>query len=201
MQISLILTKRAFRVKLKCVENRYFLKEVDDALIKNKFFYLLLIVIFSFSGIAFAGHEFGTVYVQYRHNEDGSEYNRLYFEVKDDSGSWISDGNVVTDVRLFDPNDDPVILSDGRFGGLIDIIIGRFDLASFQWGFDSSYPISGFYYNFSVPLISGTYLLVVTTSDEQVLAKEYTFNQQVDNFPYFSSKAFEIYHDSNGNVY
>ncbi len=86
-------------------------------------------------------------------------------------------------------------------GGLIDLITGRFDLASFQWGFNSSYPISGFYYNFSIPLIPGTYLLVVTTSDEQVLAKEYTFNQQVDNFPYFSSKTFEIYHDSDGNVY
>jgi hypothetical protein len=69
------------------------------------------------------------------------------------------------------------------------------------WVFDASYPSSGFHYNFYDPLISGTYLLVVSMSDEQVLAKEYVFNQQIDSFPYFSSKTFEIYYDSSGNVY
>jgi hypothetical protein len=164
-------------------------------------FLLFFLCIFTIIDSAIAAYEFGTVYIQYRHNEDGSEYNRLYFEVKDDSGNWISDGNIVTDVKLFDPNDKLVSLSGSRFGGLIDIIPGRFNLASGQWEYDSSFPISGFYYNFSEHLISGAYLLVVTTSDEQILAQDYAFNQQVDNFPYFSSKSFEIYHDSDGNVY
>jgi hypothetical protein len=169
--------------------------------VKNSAIMILLTVMAAVPINAFADHQFGTVYIQYRHNEDGSEYNRLYFEIKDDSGNWISDGNLVTDVKLFDQNDNPVNLSQGRFQELLDLISGSFNTGSAQWVFDSSYPSSGFHYNISDPLIPGTYLLVVSISGGQMLAKEYTFNQQVDSFPYFSSKTFEIYHDSSGNVY
>lgn len=164
---------------------------------------LLFIVISVFPGMAIEAYqipEFG-MYIQYRHNEDGSEYNRLYFEIQDDAGDWISDGNVVTDVKLFDPNDAMVNIVEVGFGGLIDFIAGRFNLTSGQWEFDASYPISGFYYNFSEPLISGQYRLEVTTTEGQLPDKLYTFNQQVDDFPFFSSRTFEIYHDTAGNVY
>jgi len=163
----------------------------------------LVIVISVFPGMAIEAYqipEFG-MYIQYRHNEDGSEFNRLYFEIQDDAGDWISDGNVVTDVKLFDPNNKMVDLVEVGFGGLIDFIAGGFNLTSGQWEFDASYPISGFYYNFSEPLISGQYRLEVTTTEGQLPNKFYTFSQQVDNFPFFSSRTFEIYHDSAGNVY
>ncbi len=170
-------------------------------LLKKIFFFILVIAATSLFGMAFAEYQLGYMYIQYRHNENGSEYNRLYFEIKDGSGNFVSDGDVVTDVKLYDPNNSLISFSKENFQGLIDLILGGFDTGSAQWEFNSSYPSSGFHYNFSDPLIPGTYKLQVTTIEGQLPDKLYTFNQQIDNFPYFSSKTFEIYHDADGNVY
>ena len=163
----------------------------------------LVMGIFVSPSMSIAGYqipEWG-MYIQYRTYEDRRESNRLYFEITDDSGNYISDGSVVTNVKLYDPSDQLVDIEPINFQPQCELILGGFNLASAQWEFDSGYPSSAFYTNILDSLVSGQYRLQVTTTEGQLPDKSYTYNQKIDNFPFFSSMTFEIYHDSYGNVY
>ena len=51
-----------------------------------------------------AAYQIGYMYIQYRVDQDGRHYNKLYFEMKTDSGAYISNTNMVTGVTLINPS-------------------------------------------------------------------------------------------------
>ena len=162
---------------------------------------IALILCTSFSANAAAGYIISSGRIQHRVFEDSREYNQLYLEVKDELGDYISDGNIVTNVRLFDPNNDLVDMTPITFQPPYEITLGRFNLESGQWEFDPAFVVSAFTAEINDPLIIGTYSVEVTTEEGQLPVKECNFNQQIDNFPYVSFRSFQIHHDSLGNVH
>ena len=82
-----------------------------------------------------------------------------------------------------------------------EITLGRFNLSSGQWEYDPAFPVSAFSAEINDSLITGNYSLEVTTADGLLPIKTCVFSQQIENFPYVSSRSFQIHHDSLGNVH
>jgi hypothetical protein len=140
--------------------------------------------------------------IQHRVYESGDSLNRLAFEIKDDSGNYVSSADVVTDVVLKDPSGNPVTLSTLGFDPLYDFYGSRFDLASSSWIYytPSPLPISDFGAEIIDPLVIGTYTLEVTMDNWQILTGTIDFDFLLD-LPVISARTFQIHTDSAGNLH
>ncbi len=138
--------------------------------------------------------------VQHREYGDGSVYNRLYFEVKDDSGAYVTSKNFISSVVLKNPSGTQVSL--GTIGFYQQkAITGYFDATSGSWHYDSALTDSSYFsVNFSEALATGTYTLTLATSGGSTLTSTFQFDGVID-FPTISSDSFQITHDDSGNIF
>lgn len=146
------------------------------------------------------GYALDAASVRYYKNENGSKYNALYFEVVDDQGDHITDGNIVTDVKLYKPNQNLVNMETVTFDSPYEYLGGQFELDTDQFTYNPSIQISGFGAKILEPLNPGTYQLVVTTVDGQLPAEEITVNENIE-LPCVTHHSFQINPDSYGNIF
>lgn len=159
-----------------------------------------LLFLSAFATSVKAAYQIGYMYVQHRIYEDGRSLNRLYFEMYDEDGNYIPNGNVVKSAQLSDPNDNVVNLKALSFDSDFDYMGGWYDCGFSKWNFDEVLLINGYYDEILDPLIPGTYRLEVTADDGQTYQRTYEFNQQII-LPTIVSSSFKIHPDKDGNVY
>jgi hypothetical protein len=162
--------------------------------------FLSLTATFLFLGSVGNAYQLESASVRYYNYEDGSTKNKLYFEILDDHGDYINDGNIVTGVELYDPNEILVDLEPVTFTPLYELLGGKFELGDNQFIYNPSAHFSDFGAIISDPLILGTYKLVVTTVEGQLPTKEISFNQKIE-LPIVSYRSFQIHPDPSGNIY
>jgi hypothetical protein len=137
--------------------------------------------------------------VQHRIYESGRTRNRLSFGLIDEnSQNLTSDGNIRT-VKLLDPKGRLVKLSNYKFN-VDEEIYGVYDSMRSQWHFRAEWQQdSWFSANFSEPLISGDYRLIVITKEDRT-AKFQTNFGAVAALPVITSRSFRLHPDPYGNV-
>lgn len=165
----------------------------------------LLVLIFIIVPAATAAYQLGGFSVQYRVYEDGSKFNRYYFEIYDEQGNFIPGGDVVdkSTVKIYDPNDKIVSISDVTWDPDFDFLGGNFNIANGCYGFwdpNDAWVINGYYGKILEPLLIGDYEIELKTNDGQTHTKTYTFAQKIE-LPYIKSRSFQIHPDSFGNIY
>jgi hypothetical protein len=112
------------------------------------FFYLLIN-----AGTVLA-YEVSWYSIQHRVYEDKANYNRLMFEIQDDSGNDVSSKSAVTGVVLKYPNGTIVTLGDLMFK-YYQYISAQFDPDSSQWNHYSPQMISAYYpYNVTYKVLN-----------------------------------------------
>ena len=172
-------------------------------MIRSKFFPVICAFMFTFifavAQPVSAAYDLSYMYIQHRVNEDGTEYNRLYFELKDDQGQYVAN-DIVTNVKLYDPNDGDVNFSDPSFEFWPEFHMKRYDADNGTWVDDSSSTMSGYGSTIYDSLIAGTYRLEVTTDDGQTHGTTFEFYQSV-RLPVIESNSFQLHPDVFGNVF
>lgn len=137
------------------------------------------------------------MWLQHRKYEDGREYNRLCFQLKDETGNWISE-DIIESVELTDPNGNLVSISDGMFEQW-EILYGRYDCGIGQWIYDDKFvPSSSYFYFIDEPLIEGNYHLTLFDRDGNIYEGDYMFNG-LANLPVIPRRSFRIRFDRFGN--
>ena len=147
-----------------------------------------------------AAYQIGYMYIQNRVHQDGRHYNKLYFEMKTDSGAYISNTNVVDAVKLISPEQEEVDLGPLVFQPNYEIILGQYDCSNSRITYSSPQIINDYHAVINDSLITGTYRLEVTADDDETYTQDYLFEQAVD-LPYIDSDTFEIRADASGNVF
>ena len=147
-----------------------------------------------------AAYQLGWASVQHRIYEDGRSLNRLYFEMLDEDGNFIPNGNVVKSVQLYGPNNNAVNLKALSLDPDFDYFGSRYDCATSKWIYNDARMINGYYDEILDPLIPGTYRLEVTADDGHTYNGDIEFNQKVI-LPIIKSSSFKIHSDNSGNVY
>ncbi len=143
--------------------------------------------------------EIAWLHVQHREYGNGQSINRLSFGLVDEELSYVTDKNAVREVQLTDPSGKPVKLSPVDFGS-VEEIYGNYDAKNSQWYFEKNWQYdSWFNVDIEMPLVTGAYILSVTTVDGKKTERTYTYNQQV-KLPIIDSKFIELRPDSSGNL-
>jgi hypothetical protein len=137
--------------------------------------------------------------VQHRIYESGLTRNRLSFGLIDENSQNLTSDENVTTVKLFDPNGRLVKLSDYKFN-MDEEIYGLYDSMRSQWRFREEWQQdSWFSANFSEPLISGVYRLIVITNKATTAEFQANFGA-VTALPVITSRSFRLHPDPYGNV-
>lgn len=172
----------------------------------NKKSYLIMAVaVILFSNLIIAAECIAQNYyidwvaVQHRVYEGGRTTKILGFDLRDDVGNYVTDLNIVTDVKLYDPHNNAVRISPSD-NALFYYGYGHFNIGSASWIYDDEFPYGGFNYDILDQLVIGDYHLKVTTSDAQLLEKTTEFIYLFD-MPAISHRSFQIHSDSSGNLY
>jgi len=128
--------------------------------------------------------------------ENGTQFNRLAFDVVNVNNQYPST-DVLGSVVLTDPNGKKVsitipvnFLSSWEENGY-------YNTSSLQWVYPPFYLYGWYGTEFSDQLITGTYHLTFTDTDGEISQKEFVFNKIV-NLPIIPS-SFTYYRDNNGN--
>jgi hypothetical protein len=155
------------------------------------------ILIFTSSGaLAF---EISWMHVQHRVYGAGQDFNRLGFGLIDDRGNYVSDNKSITAVKLYDPNNKEVKISEVIFDS-IEEIYGSYDAKNSQWFFSKTWQYdSWFHAKILEALIPGIYLLKVTTTDGKVSERTFAFRQLID-LPILDSDSIQFQYDEHGNL-
>ncbi|MGB5424993.1 MAG: hypothetical protein WBN03_22700 [Desulfobacterales bacterium] len=145
-------------------------------------------------------YKLGWSSIQHRTYESEIPSNKLAFEVTDDFDLYINDANVVVSVVLKYPNGTSVGLSSLIFYPLYNYYRSEYDIDSASWEFDPALQISEFRADITTPLVIGSYTIEVKTLDGQIHTKQINFDTLID-IPAVSSRTFQIYMDSAGNLH
>ncbi len=141
--------------------------------------------------------EIGFMHVQRRKIEDGREFNRLGFSMRLLYGGY-PENNILTDVKLYDPNNNEVVLFNPGFQ-YYKTGYGRYDETTEEWLYPNLFDEN--YYRYEIQtndLVSGTYCLRVTDIYGAIHEKYYPFNSQLD-LPIISAGTFSWYSDESRN--
>ena len=155
-----------------------------------------------------AAYQLGWKNIRHQVEESGDSFNRLAFEVWDDSGNYVDSASVVTDVILRpplpngdpDPSGTPVNLTAINFEPLLDYYGSRFNTITSAWEYNTPIQISEFNANILDPMVIGTYTLEVSTDTGPTLIEQIDFEFLLD-LPVISSRTFQIQTDSTGNLF
>ncbi len=186
----------------------------------KKFFSLVvsLISVCMISSTTFANYYIDFWYIQHGTYENGNEYNRLAFAVRDQQGA-IPDStdpfvmnDVVTVINLFYPDASQVSFepppSGTHFGGSYKTLNGRYeanrgDSKEGQWIFSDTFTNESWYRaDFLGILRQGLYQVHVEFT-EGTQVKTFDADVMVNgqkNLPIVSANSFRGYHDSSGNL-
>lgn len=146
-------------------------------------------------------YQFGGTQIGFRSYDEGDRtLNKLFFEIKDDQGQYVTDEMVVSSIKLYNPNSVEVNLSSLSYDLKVELFYGSYNDYYGQWNYGDPYYVNSYGAEILDDLISGTYRLEVTMTDSQLLQKEIVFNQKV-SLPPISADSFDIYPDSSGNVF
>jgi len=138
--------------------------------------------------------------IQHRTYENGDSGNRLAFEIMDDSGNYVNNAAVVTEVLLKNPAGSTVNLSTLGFDPLYDLLGARYDTENSVWNYFTPLQISGFYADVLDALVVGEYTLEIDMINGQKLTQSISIDFLLD-LPVISSRTFQIQSDPDGNVY
>jgi len=137
-------------------------------------------------------------FVQHRRYGDGGEFNVAPFAIRDTMGNYIME-DVITSIKLYDPDGNEVML-DAGFGGMRKGINGRYDADSGQWKYDDEFHEDSYYKAvFHEPLKSGTYHYVLTDNQGNTLESHKECDASAAELPIISSESFNAYKDRSGN--
>ncbi|UCD77788.1 MAG: LamG domain-containing protein, partial [Desulfobacterales bacterium] len=150
------------------------------------------------------GYQLGWVSIQHRVYEPikyecTKTINVLAFDMQDANGDYLTDGSVVTNVKLIDPAENVVNLSSVTFEEY-DYKGARFDRSAASWTYYDTLSLSEFDADILDPLVIGTYKLEVTTKDGITHEKPIEFDFLL-KLPVISSDTFQIHSDQDGNIY
>ncbi|QTA79359.1 Carboxypeptidase-like domain-containing protein [Desulfonema limicola] len=139
-------------------------------------------------------------YVQHRKYEDGREFSKAAFAMKNViNNNYILD-NILVSMELYDPEGNKIQPSFSGFGGSYKTASGRYDSNNGRWYFDNSHSDTSYYsINFDTSMKTGNYRLVVTDSSGNQYEAYYYFNS-VQNIPVLSSKTVCAFKDGDGNL-
>ena len=137
--------------------------------------------------------------IQHRVAEYRESYNRIQFDIRDDSGNYVNSKSLVTGVVLKYPNGTTVTLGELMLE-YYQYIVAQFLPDSSQWNHSPPEMISGFFADIESPLVIGTYTLEVSMENGQILTTTTNFDYLLD-LPIISSRSFQIHTDSTGNVH
>ena len=142
-------------------------------------------------------------FVQHRVYEDGREFNRFYFTLRDEANNIILD-EIAADVKLTDPNGQQVPISDLEFAK-VRYSFPWYDGNTGQWIY--SFDLNGELFHdegeyFGVvpdPLVEGDYQLTVTDEEGNQYVGQFRFNGY-QGLPIIRSSSFKYKFDKSGNM-
>jgi len=118
-------------------------------------------------------------YVQRRVTEDGRDFNRLGFAIRDGAGNYPTE-DVLTSVSLYDPDGFPVVLPEVGFL-TYETGSGRYDEATGMWEIPPEYHTENYYRaEFADSLKVGQYRLEVIDIHGHTHERYYDFNGILD---------------------
>lgn len=159
---------------------------------------VLIIFFFVFARSAYA-MDVSWMYIQHRVYENGRTYNRLAFGLTDDKGHDLTSDTNVASVKLLDPQNRFVKLSDCKFIR-DEEIYGIYDPMRSQWHFNEAWQIDNWFSaDFSEPLIPGVYRLKVGTANGDLAEYEFSFKTAAV-LPVIKSHSFKLQPDPFGNA-
>ena len=165
---------------------------------KLLFFMILFGTVITVGGTGVAA-EIAWLQVQHREYGSGASINRLSFGLVDEEMNYVTRKTAVKNIHLSDPFGNPVELGPLKFG-FVDEIYGNYDAKNSRWHFDPHWQYdSWFSVDIEAPLVTGEYILGVTTADGRKTERAYTFNQQVD-LPIIDADTIELRSDPDGNL-
>jgi hypothetical protein len=138
---------------------------------------VLLVLVFGFFSQAMA-YKLGSVSLQHRVYEDGRNFNRLYVEVQDDAGNFVSNPGLFKNVQLYNPSGIQIALTTKK-AAIEEGLTGWYDIGVGQWQYPSSFysplTVSA---DFTTKLVPGTYRIVVTY-DAHTITSYFNFTKLV----------------------
>ena len=166
----------------------------------NGILIFILITIFLIQAKTISAYEIEWSVIQHRVYESGDTRNILAFEITDGPNNYVSSASVVTGVVLKSPSDIQVNLSNIVFYPRYDYYRSNFDTVSNEWVDSSPLQLSDFQADVLDPLTIGFYTLEVSMDNSQLLSTTINFDYLLD-LPIISSKTFQIYSDTSGNIH
>jgi hypothetical protein len=137
------------------------------------------------------------LYVQRRNNEDGTNYNKLYFTLYDHTTNSTND--VLVKATLYDPEGKEMTIPVPQYLQE-NYLYGSYDGNSNQLNFNSDFQSEVDYAsNFDGDLAPGEYRLHVTTANGDSDEKRFMVSPPVDA-PIISSSSFRARSDGSGNL-
>ena len=167
---------------------------------RNLFLMVTLIMIFAASDTVLAAYHINFDMIQHRKFENGNEFNRASFSVRQYQGGPYVMSDVVKSFTLYDPNGHEVTPTKVVFDPTWKALYGNVVIGTGQWNFDSDFSSPETAYNINVdePLIPGTYDLHVEENDGTSHDVSKDFNA-LASLPTISSNSFRGYEDASGN--
>jgi hypothetical protein len=160
-----------------------------------------MLFILGFCGQAFADYSVSFMYVQRRVYEDTEKgvLNRLCFQIKDDGGNLVRE-DLLTSVKLFNPNNKKLKLIDRVFYDREYGMWSWYNASTGQWMYDGVvHDDSAYYFTIDAKnLIKGTYKLVLTYNGFQ-WTTNYDFS--LVNLPLIAGSTIKTNLDSKGNLF
>lgn len=135
--------------------------------------------------------------LQYRNHEGKGLFNRIAFDIKDDSGKYITE-NKLESIELLDPDGSPVQPGTMTFDGAYREIDGVYDGNTGKWTFGAMFWYSGYYGEVPGDLLVGTYTLNIQF-DGVPLSKTWYYAGKVA-LPYVKSSTIKPRLDGAGNL-
>ena len=169
---------------------------------KNLFSIVTLVMIFVAADTALAAYYVNFDVIQHRKYENGNEFNRAAFSVREsDGGPYVmSDVININTITLYDPDGTEILPTKVIFDPSWRALYGNFSSTTGQWNFNAAFssPEPAYYINFDEPLIQGTYHLYAEENDGTPHDVYKEFNA-LANLPTISSSTFRGYEDSAGD--
>lgn len=138
-------------------------------------------------------------YVQQRNYEDGREFNRASFALRDEAGQYLSE-NEVQSFELYNPDSVPISPTSFSFSGLYKVLNGSYDGNTGLWNSSLIFNReSGYSINFEEELKGGTYHLKVTTKQNVQLEADRDFGT-AEPIPSINSDSVCKYTDQDNNI-
>jgi hypothetical protein len=152
---------------------------------------LATVLTFGFVGQAAAAYYISWGYVGHQVYEDGRDFNRVQFELRDIDTEQPPPIDILVSAKLTDKYGATVPLSNLGYHSEY-YLFGRYDSDTGQWNYDEQYTFGNYHTaDIDVSLIVGTYNLLVTDIYGDEYDMDFEFNGLV-NLPIISSSSFRL---------